>query len=152
MPRTYAVWSAPRVDNLAHSNIRLDCEPATVRALWKAVTKQNCLDVLAAHFARSMPPGATSHTDQAEAFFETHLWENGKMRSMPAHKRAMLNTLAGFDGVETLGLHTRAWKDVYYCNAGDTYVPTLCFMGRRLFVSSWGDLIESRRVRPYNQQ
>lgn len=151
MPRSHAVWSAPSVESLNHNNIRLDCTPEVIRGVWNASTRQDCLEALATYFAATTPPGEQSPYGKAEDFFhETH--HNGVrgLRPLVDHKRTMVNKLAGFHGVEYLGVHRRANKVVRYCNSGETYAPTLCFMGRRMFIATVGDLIEGRKVRAEN--
>jgi len=148
MPRSHAVWSAPSIESLSHSNIRLDCAPEVIRGVWNASTRQDCLEALATYFAATTPPGEQSPYGKAEDFFyETQ--QNGfrGLRSLGDHKRTMIDKLAGFHGVEYLGVHRRAGKVVRYCNAGDSYAPTLCFMGRRMFIATVGDLIEDRKVK-----
>lgn len=49
-------------------------------------------------------------------------------------------------GVEFLGQHRRTGAGVYYCNAGDTYATTVLFIGPRLVVGCWGDLVERNAV------
>jgi hypothetical protein len=151
--RNYAIWSAPSADQMAHRNIRLDCTPETLRNLWRATDKAAAIAVLAHHFKHT-PTGTVNpdpewHIGEAEDLFATTRWEGNVLLPFGSHKRELVNKLAGFHGVETLGVHTRSSKEVRYCDAGDTYAPTLCFMGRRMFIGSWGDLIESRRVKPY---
>lgn len=148
MPTNSAAWRAPSRESLAHENIRLDCDAATIRNLWRATDRNAVISVLAAHFARCTPPGMQDHIDKAEAFFESTQFDNGRRLYLGEHKRAMINNLGGFHGVEELGVHSRSNKLVRYCSAGDPYAPTLCFMGRRMFVACWGDLIEKRTVRP----
>jgi hypothetical protein len=50
-------------------------------------------------------------------------------------------------GVEFLGIHRRTRESVYYCNAGDTYACTVLFVGPRLRVGCWGDLVERNAIR-----
>lgn len=138
----FARWTAPCAALLHHRNIRLDADPDTIRGVWRCVTKAEVLKVLTQHFK--------GDTGKADDFFcETQL-DGHHLLPLGAHKRRMVNDLAGFHGVEYLGLHHRTGKVVRYCNAGDTYAPTLCFMGRRMFLDTMGDLIESRRVREDN--
>ena len=140
MPRSYAVWSAPSIESLNHSNIRLDCSPEVIRGVWNASCRNAAIVALTRHFQGDV--------GKAEDFFcETQ--QNGfrGLRALADHKRTMIDRLAGFHGVEYLGVHRRAGKVVRYCNAGDSYAPTLCFMGRRLFIATVGDLIEDRKVK-----
>lgn len=146
MARTHAVWSAPSLDSLTHDKIRLDCTAETLRAVWKAETLVELMPVLVDHFGGEK--WGTVAEEQAEDFFHTtRMAPNGGLLHSVTHKRLMINNLAGFHGVEYLGVHRRSGKVVRYCKAGDTYAPTLCFMGRRMFVATMGDLIEKRTVR-----
>jgi hypothetical protein len=100
------------------------------------------------HFAATTLPGEQSPWGKAEDLYHGLRGSSrGALLPFAAHTRALINHLAGFHGVEYLGVHSRAGKVVRYCNAGDVYAPTLFFMGRRLFVSTVGDLVETRRVR-----
>lgn len=65
--------------------------------------------------------------------------------SLQDQKEWLIDKLIGTFGVEYLG--TRNQTDVYYCNAGDPYVPTICFGDNNLFVASWGDLVETGTVK-----
>lgn len=133
-----AIYRAPSVDALAHSNIRLDCDPAIIRDLWRADTRKDVLAVLVRHF----------DGDEGKAYdlFHTTQWDNG-LRPLSSVKRELIATVGGFHGVEYLGVNRRTGKGVRYCNAGETYAPTLIFHGRTLSVGCWGDLIERRIVR-----
>lgn len=57
--------------------------------------------------------------------------------------RERIDAILRTSGVEWLGVHKRAGKSVYYCNAGDTYATTVLFIGHRLIVGCWGDLAEA---------
>ena len=54
-------------------------------------------------------------------------------------------------GVEYLGYHKRAGQHVYYCNAGDAYAGTILFIGDRLVVGCWGDLVERNLIKEVNR-
>lgn len=71
------------------------------------------------------------------------IWHND-----PVKKRAMgdIDAVLRTYGVEYLGLHKRSGYGVYYCNAGDPYATTVLFIGPRLIVGCWGDLMESDAV------
>ena len=54
-----------------------------------------------------------------------------------------LNEIGGFYGVEGFDVTVRGERvGVEYLNAGDTYATTLCRIGGRYRVSSWGDIAE----------
>lgn len=57
-------------------------------------------------------------------------------------KRYLVDSILNTCGVEYLGYHKRNHEHVYYCNAGDTYSCTVLFIGSRLVVGCWGDLVE----------
>lgn len=57
-------------------------------------------------------------------------------------RRAVIDRLLKTCGVEYLGYHKRAGQHVHYCNAGDAYYATILFIGDRLVVGCWGDLVE----------
>lgn len=52
-----------------------------------------------------------------------------------------LDYLGNFSGVE--GAETTAGEWLTYLNAGDTYVPTLCYWRGRYYVASFGSMVES---------
>jgi len=68
-------------------------------------------------------------------------------RSWRETKREAINYLIEGHGVELLGLHKRSGELAYYVNSGDTYATTIIFIGGRLTVGTWGDMIESGTVR-----
>lgn len=53
-------------------------------------------------------------------------------------------------GVEFLGT-TRKGDDVHYCNAGDAYAETLCFIGGTLKLSACSDITERPGFRPFER-
>lgn len=64
--------------------------------------------------------------------------------------RESIDKLLNTCGVEYLGRHRRSNEHVYYCNAGDTYSTTVLFIGTRMIVGCWGDLVENNTVRDNN--
>ena len=123
MPTFYA----PTARALAHQNIRLDCDPKLIRAIWKA----RDLDELAEIY-----PAADG----------TIIPRYGRLPSLRTAKRGAINQAAGFHGVLYLGQHRRNHAPVYYLNAGDPYAATLIFCGDRMTLGCWGDLIERGTV------
>lgn len=77
-----------------------------------------------------------------------HVWKEYKLKEA----RETVDKLFETHGVEFLGIDRRSGVDVYYCNAGDTYAPTILFKGTTLFVSTWGDLVERNSVRDPQSQ
>lgn len=71
------------------------------------------------------------------------VWENPCL----AQARDRIDAILRTSGVEWLGVHKRLGKSIYYCNAGDTYATTVLFIGGRLLVGCWGDLVECNMVR-----
>ena len=116
-------YTAATVANLA--TIRTDCTPAVIRDIWKA-------------------PAVDLDAWPATRDWYRACWHKPKEREL---KRAAVNEAAGFHGVEYLGTHRRTGESVYYCNTGDTYAGTVAFIGRRLIVTTMGDLIERGTVR-----
>lgn len=117
--RTYY---APSIKSLSHQNIRLECDPALVRAIWRA---QGLTEL------RTVYPAAA------------RIIERQRFPDLASAKMESLNHAAGFHGVECLGYHKRQCRHVFYLNAGDPYAPTLIFIGDRMTVGCWGDLVES---------
>ena len=60
--------------------------------------------------------------------------------------RAQIARLIGTHGVEFLGIHKRNNCAVYYCNSGETYRKTVCFVGLRLVVCCYGDFLDPREL------
>ena len=73
-----------------------------------------------------------------------HAWRTIPKRS---EAREAVDRLFRSYGVEYLGVHKRSNFDVHYCNAGDAYAPTILFIGLRMVVGTWADLVERRAVR-----
>lgn len=62
-------------------------------------------------------------------------------------RRHAIDCILGTHGIEFLGIYKPSGEDVYYCNAGDTYATTILFIGRRLIVTCWGELVEKNQIR-----
>jgi hypothetical protein len=73
-----------------------------------------------------------------------NIWKNDLVTR---RAREDIDAILRTSGVEYLGVHKRSGKHVYYCNAGDTYATTVLFVGPRLRVGCWGDLMESDSIR-----
>lgn len=67
---------------------------------------------------------------------EVWRWKNREL------KRYLVDSILNTYGVEYLGWYKRNREHVYYCNAGDAYATTIIFIGSRLVVGCWGDLVE----------
>jgi hypothetical protein len=80
----------------------------------------------------------------ADAWLIRHYWRTLVDRR---DARAAIDKVLRTHGVEYLGVRKRADEDVYYCNAGDTYASTVIFIGPRMVVGCWGDLIEAGKIR-----
>ena len=65
-------------------------------------------------------------------------------------KMAAVDRVLNTHGVEYLGRMKRTGAHVDYCNAGDPYATTVLFIGDRLAVGCWGDLVEAGRVEEGN--
>lgn len=112
-------------------SVKLGCDAALIRAIWKAESRADLETIY--------PPAF----EMGRAYYSPP-----KLRHL---KREAINHAAGFYGVEYIGRNRRTGEPVYYCNAGDTYAGTLCFMGGRLFVSTVGDIVESGRIQERGQ-
>lgn len=62
-------------------------------------------------------------------------------------RMAVINRLFGTYDVGFLGEHKRNREEVFYCDAGDPYTGTILFIGPRLVVGCWGDLVERNLIR-----
>lgn len=89
------------------------------------------------------------HVDEETATRAREAW-----RTIPNRREAReaVDSIIGTYGVEHLGLHKRAGEHAYYCNAGDTYAPTVLFTGLRMYVGAWGDLVERGHIRETQSQ
>lgn len=105
-----------------------------IRRIWNCKTKNELLAIL--------------EEEESHALKNTVTWVNScyhfpKMRET---KRKAVDEVLRTCGVEYLGRYRGrsglAGHAVYYCNAGDTYAPTIIFIGGALRVGCWGDLVE----------
>lgn len=126
---------SPSLKTLAHENIRLDCDPRTVREIWKA----RAADL----------PGVAHKHGLLQAYDDIVKRGRGYYRNYSTReiKRELINHAAGFHGVEYLGRNRRTGERMYYCNAGDPYAATLVFHGHVLLVSCWAHFVENNIVR-----
>ena len=106
--------------------VKLDCSPSKIRAIWAAQSW--------AELERAYP---WVKENREEYHYHT----------FRAFKRAAVNHAGGFCGVELAGVHKDTCREVYYCNAGDTYAPTIYFHGAVLHVGTLGDLVEGGQIR-----
>lgn len=67
------------------------------------------------------------------------VWLNEYSKSKARQK---VNDLFGGSGVEYLGNMKRGGSPVYICNAGDTYAPTIGWIGKRMVVCTMGDFFD----------
>ena len=72
-----------------------------------------------------------------------HAWQTVSNRR---EAREAIDALLHTCGVEYLGWHKRSNCHVYYCNAGDTYAPTILFCGLSMRVGCWGDMVERNLI------
>lgn len=107
--------------------VKLDCSPSKVRAIW------------AARSYHELEKAWPAVVDQQG--YGTH------RLSFQESKRRAVNHAGGFCGVELAGVHKDTCREVYYCNAGDTYAPTIYFHGAVLHVGTLGDLAEGGQIR-----
>ena len=107
--------------------IKLDCDAELIRAIWKAKNSDELKGLY--------PPSQTLAKNMSVNF-----------RLLPQLKRACVDHAAGFHGVEYLGVCKRTYYNVHYCNAGDPYAGTIVFIGKRLIVTTWGDMVERGQV------
>lgn len=111
-------------------NLKLDCTGQLIRDIWKASNWETLEAV---------------YPDLAD--FERRYQRYYRQPRFKHVKRELIAHLAGYIGVEYLGRCKRSGVDVYYCNAGDTYTPTIVFKGNRLFISCWGHFVENNLVK-----
>lgn len=83
-----------------------------------------------------------------DALLVRSMWKETSSRR---EARMKIDRQIATHGVEFLGIHKRTGEDVYYCNAGDTYATTIIFIGPRLTVGCWGDLVEKNLISEFEQ-
>src|SRR5690606_23049987 len=115
-------YYAPAERNLTHSKIRLDCDPALIRAIWKADSLDALVEVYPAADGDIIP-------------------RHGRLPSLREAKRAAIDDAAGSHGVTHLGWRRRKPGHSYHLSAGGPDVPTLSFCGDRMAIGWWGDLV-----------
>lgn len=119
------MWIAPNEKTLDR-DLKLDCSGAVIRSIWKARTMEELFAIF---------PQIQDHARR--------LHINAGLITL---KRMAIDIAGGFHGVEYLGRCKRSGRNVYYCNAGDTYAATLIFKSKRLTVGCWGDIVESGTI------
>ena len=61
-------------------------------------------------------------------------------------KRVAIDSILCTSGVEYLGRYKPSGDHVDYCNTGDSYAPTIIFIGNRLIVGCWEDMVERNQI------
>ena len=95
-----------------------------IRAIWKAPSKQAVAELYVGIY-------------EVEKAFHTPL-------KLTPLKRHCIDQILQTSGVEHLGYCNIANRHIYYCNAGDAYATTACFVGDSLTVTNWGYYAERR--------
>lgn len=105
-----------------------------IRKIWKCKSRDGLWAIL--------------EEEESHALKGTVTWVNA-CHSVPAMretKRKAVDEVLRTHGVEYMGAYKGRGglhgHSVYYCNAGDTYAPTIIFIGGTLRVGCWGDLVE----------
>lgn len=142
---------APSLSALSHNNIRLDCTPETLRRVWKADTKSEMLAALIEHFDGDEGKADDFYTLRRMASFYEDCAPPATLSSAIRTWRQIVNDLAGFYGVQEFG-RDRLGRTVWYCDAAESYAPTLVFVNRRMFVCCFADLVDSRAYRHFSQE
>lgn len=62
-------------------------------------------------------------------------------------KRLCIDQIIRTYGVEYLGTYKPSGEHCYYCNSGDACSTTVLFIGNRMDVGCWGDLVERNKIR-----
>jgi hypothetical protein len=100
----------------------------------KAIMQTGCSKATASVVKRVFTANRTELLDDFEA---------ARRRTAECYNRPGLTDLRMTvidDLLETHGVEGD--ENIEYCNAGDTYAPTICYYQGRFVVSSWGDIIE----------
>ncbi len=101
-----------------------------IRAIWKADSYEGLYNI---------EPGLTQLYNMSR-FHATH----------DEIKRLIINNMLNAHGIKLLGVYKTSGEVVEYCNAGDTYIPTIIFIGNRLIVGCWGDMVERNQIEERN--
>lgn len=80
---------------------------------------------------------------------KVHKLHHGYIESRSYAAMLAIDIIGEFHGVEYLGKHSRNNADIDYLNSGDSYAPTLVFCGRRMFISTVGDMLENNYVKEH---
>lgn len=124
-------WTAPSSGSLARLSNEMDDDKAELlRRVWKCRTWKEL---------------EAAYPDSRQVENEYHSYTFGMI------KRAIVNRITRSHGVAHLGYHRRTGRQVYLCEAGDTYAPTLAFYGRKMVITTFGDLVERRVFVPPQQ-
>jgi len=72
-------------------------------------------------------------------------WKEENLKRGPAREKidGILQTF----GIEYLGIYKPSGDHVYYANTGDAYATTVVFIGHRLIVACWADMVEKNLIR-----
>jgi len=124
----YRCASIARLQEISHVS---EDAARRIRAIWKST---NC----DAAYAAAAPDVA----ERVQGILRSYY--NGP--TLRAYKRMLIDATIETHGVEYLGRHKRSGEHVDYCNAGDTYSPTIVFVGRELRVTTWGDMVEKGAI------
>lgn len=105
-----------------------DDDAKRIRAIWKAVKTDDMLDLF---------PG------KREEMLDRILSARGS-KQYRRMQRELIDEILGTCGVEHLGYCNIANRHIYYCNGGDSYATTVCFVGESLTVSTMAYYVERR--------
>jgi hypothetical protein len=86
------------------------------------------------------------HTELQKIIETVHQLHHGFIETRTLGRQMAIDVLGEFHGIEYLG-QNRDGYEVEYLNSGDTYAPTLIFVGDRMFISTMGDLVESGYIK-----
>lgn len=117
---------ASSVSNLTDIKDVTEADAALIRALWKAESWEQLVAIY----------------PEAEAV-RTYQRATG-LRQI---KRYCVDKILNTCGIEHLGYDTRANRHVYYCNAGDAYATTVCFVGDSLVATCWSYYVERGTIK-----
>lgn len=119
----------------AINTIKLECSADLLIDVWKARGTNEIRELLVKH-------------DKDLSLITQLYTTSARFRHF---KMALIDALAGFSGVEFLGVHRRLGGDVHYLNAGDTYAATLIFHRDRMLIGTWGDWVERKLIVEFQQ-
>lgn len=124
------------IDSDKWNGIKLDCGHEEVIGLWRAKTWGDVLEAVHVPAGQRQMVALPIREEIRQAA------QYGRSAPTDAQRMDWINRLAGFHGVQHIGVEYGTGVDVYMLNSGDTYAPTLLFRGRTMSITTYADVVE----------